>query len=195
MAGEDVNKEKLNHTLETIATILHQHDISDWFVMFGTLLGIVREDSCIDNDDDIDIFIRHDFNEIKSIFENTMLKNMRWSWGIQQQDSLLHSNPNESFAIFDFYFCLPFNESQPQEPTTLKNGKKVILNKGDFYNPWHQVLYTNAYVDNDTQTLIEKPWRSTKLNLPNNYKNNIVKMYGEQWNIPSKRSCSCNIQI
>ena len=195
MAGEHTNKEKLNHTLETVATTLNKHGISDWFVMFGTLLGMVREDSCIDNDDDIDIFIRHDFHEVKSIFEDTMLKNMIWPWGIQKENSILHSNPNESFAIFDFYFCLPFDESKSQEPTILQNGKSIILNKGDFYNPWHQVLYTNAYVDNNTQKLIEKPWRSTKLNLPNNYKNNIVKMYGKDWNTPSERSCSCNIHI
>ena len=40
-----------------IVTLLNDNNIDKWFVCYGTLLGLVRENSCIDNDDDIDIII------------------------------------------------------------------------------------------------------------------------------------------
>ncbi len=53
MAGEGATSEKLNHTLFTIIKILRDNNINDWFVAYGTLLGIVREKSCIENDENI----------------------------------------------------------------------------------------------------------------------------------------------
>lgn len=46
MAGIYTDKEKLNRTLEKVCSILNENNINDWFIFFGTLLGIVREDRC-----------------------------------------------------------------------------------------------------------------------------------------------------
>ena len=53
--GNNNSQEKLNNTLIKITNLLNENNIHDWFIGYGTLLGIVREDSCIENDDDIDI--------------------------------------------------------------------------------------------------------------------------------------------
>jgi len=91
MSGRTENKEKLNHTLETIVNILHEENIEDWFIMFGTLLGIIREDGCIEkvlryrHSDkfrlrqvekcyDIDILINFDYDKLKSVFEKMGFK-------------------------------------------------------------------------------------------------------------------------
>ena len=57
MAGTKQTSEKLNKTLLFLITLLNDNNIKNWFVCYGTLLGLVRENSCIDNDDDIDVII------------------------------------------------------------------------------------------------------------------------------------------
>ena len=57
MAGKKETSEKLNKTLLFLISLLNNNNIKEWFVCYGTLLGLVRENSCIDNDDDIDIII------------------------------------------------------------------------------------------------------------------------------------------
>ena len=54
-AGNINSQDKLNRTLLVIIKILNVNNIKNWFVGYGTLLGIVRENSCIDGDDDNDI--------------------------------------------------------------------------------------------------------------------------------------------
>lgn len=53
MSGINTDKEKLNRTLEKVCNILNENNINDWFIMFGTLLGIVRENSCIQGDNPV----------------------------------------------------------------------------------------------------------------------------------------------
>ena len=69
MAGKKTDKEKLNRTLEKVCFILNKNNINDWFIFFGTLLGIVRENSCIQGDDDLDIMINCDYEKLRSSFE------------------------------------------------------------------------------------------------------------------------------
>jgi phosphorylcholine metabolism protein LicD len=54
----------LNKTLEHIVSLLEKNDITEWFLGYGTLLGIVRNNSCIEGDDDIDIIINNKYIHI-----------------------------------------------------------------------------------------------------------------------------------
>jgi phosphorylcholine metabolism protein LicD len=54
----------LNKTLHYIITLLEKYKLKDWFLGYGTLLGIVRNNSCIKNDDDIDIIMNHNYLDI-----------------------------------------------------------------------------------------------------------------------------------
>ena len=76
MVGEKTDKEKLNNTLEVVVNILHEEDINDWFIFFGTLLGIIREDSCIQGDDDFDIMINIALG-LEPLWENAIGKNWK----------------------------------------------------------------------------------------------------------------------
>ena len=51
------NKETLNNTLQKISIVLNNSSVKEWFISYGTLLGIVRDFSCISHDDDIDICV------------------------------------------------------------------------------------------------------------------------------------------
>ena len=57
MAGKEYAENKLNTILIIIVKLLHSYKATNWFIAYGTLLGIVRNNSCIDKDDDVDIII------------------------------------------------------------------------------------------------------------------------------------------
>jgi len=170
MAGTETDKEKLNHTLEKVCNILNKSNINDWFIFFGTLLGIIRENSCIKGDNDLDIMINHDYRLIRTIFEKQGFEFIPY---IRKKEPfrqlLLKSQPTEEFASFDFYFCK--------------------VNDTDYYTPWHKVKVKNC------QPFDKLPWRSTTLNLPNDYMDKIVLMYGEDWKTPRSGHCPMNIVV
>jgi hypothetical protein len=170
MAGERTDKEKINHTLEKVCDILNENNINDWFIFFGTLLGIVRENSCIQGDNDLDIMINHDYQEVRLTFEQEgfefvphIRKNKPFG------ELLLKSRSTAEFSSFDFYFC--------------------EVTDRDYYTPWHKAKAINC------QPLDKQSWRSTTLNLPNDYMNKIVSMYGKDWRIPRSGHCPTNIVI
>ena len=153
MAGVKTNQEKLNHTLEVVVGVLHEIDIDDWFIMFGTLLGIVREGSCIQGDDDIDIMISCDYNRLRAAFESRGFT-FTSGFGIKNPDTMLKSEMTLEFASFDFYLC--------------------EVDGGEYYTPWHRVR------SRDSLPVVKRKWRSTTLNLPNGHLDKLQLMYGEQ---------------
>ena len=76
------------------------------FVFFGTLLGLVRDNSLIEKDDDIDIYVN--INEraklIKILQDNSILVDFNLS--VNKHDSFLQvvRKINNKNAIIDFYF-------------------------------------------------------------------------------------------
>jgi hypothetical protein len=169
MAGTKTDKEKLNRTLEKVCSILNENNINDWFIMFGTLLGIVRENSCIQGDDDLDIMINCDYQHLRSTFEKEGF-NFTSDFGIKNSEKILKSKPCDKYASFDFYMC-------------------DVNEYGDFYTPWHRVKSRKS------KPFTTKEWRSTTLNLPNGYLEKIVSMYGKDWEIPQSGSCRMEIDI
>lgn len=163
MVGEFTNQEKLNRTLKKVCEILDKNNTNDWFIFFGTLLGIVREDSCIQGDDDLDIMINCDYQKLRSIFEKegfTFTSN----FGIKNPDTILKSEPCDQYTSFDFYMC-NVNES------------------GDFYSPWERTFIRNPYSDVSKKTFIKKDWNNVSLNLPLNFEKKLTHMYGN-WKVP-----------
>jgi hypothetical protein len=176
MAGKHTDKEKLNRTLEKVCGILNENNIQDWFIMFGTLLGIVRENSCIQGDDDLDIMINCDYQHLRSTFEKQGFNFMVGNYGIKNPDTILKSHPTQEFGSVDFYMC-NVNES------------------GDFHTPWNRNHISNCYINSIEKSFIKHPWRNTVLNLPNDYENKLICMYGSDWRVPQARSCKMGIPI
>lgn len=103
MVGVNQPTEKLNYTLKYIASLLNQHKLHYWFIAYGTLLGIIRDGSCIDNDDDIDIIIdkRH-FHSIRVILEHNGIQ-LTTQYGIGTSMNIIKTVPNEQLTSIDFY--------------------------------------------------------------------------------------------
>ena len=167
MAGAQTDKKKLNRTLEVVANILHEENINDWFIFFGTLLGILRENSCIQGDDDLDIMINCDYQQLRSAFGKRGFTFTN-DHGINNPDTILKSDQTQEFCSFDFYMC----------ETKGKN----------HFTPWQNVEIQNVEIES-------KKWRSARINLPKNSDSILKKLYGQTWQTPIQYKVSDKLSM
>lgn len=157
MGGIKSNKKSLNQALQKISSILNASGIDKWFISYGTLLGIVREGSCIDGDDDVDIniCIKH---RMQLYF--LLIGNGFKIW-IDKPD-FIKTLPTEEFGSIDFYFC--------------------EMDKDSCNDTWNKIIWNN-YID-ESGSFLKKEWENTILNIPNNPKQKLKARYGN-WEVPS----------
>lgn len=120
-----VSKDNLNLTLKKVANILNKNNIKDWFIGYGTLLGITRNNSCIDNDDDVDIVINRKYKkDLKKLFKSKKI--VRNNFLQFKIDSIL----------VDFYLCNVIHDDfhDSHENTIWKNCKPIN------YHKWNGVI-------------------------------------------------------
>ncbi len=166
MGGIKETSEKLNKTLLFIITLLNNNNIKNWFVCYGTLLGLVRENSCIENDDDIDIIVDINYYEIvkKILNENNFyLDHIPWQFRPFETDKIIKTIAHDGYASIDIY-------------------------SGDFkddsvFDLWNELNITDCYLDNDNKTFIEKEWNGQVIYYPNNYERILKNRYGNDWTI------------
>lgn len=159
MAGKKESSDKLNNTLLFLITLFNKNDIKDWFVCYGTLLGLVRENSCIDNDDDIDIIIEktnHDIVE-KILIENN------FEFIEKKSNNIIKTKHTSHYASIDIYMADYENE----------NVKDL----------WNKLLIKDCFFDTKNKTFIKKIWKEQNIYYPNNYEKILVNRYGNDWNI------------
>ncbi len=163
MAGNKCSKDFLNKTLLFIVKLLIENNITDWFIGYGTLLGVVRENSCIDQDDDIDIIIHNIHYDVlkKCLQEHGFV--FEYGYDIGNSTKILKTKQSQNFASIDFYMA-------------------SIDNKGNFHDEWEGVHWSNCY--DESKQLIQRSWNNVTLNLPNNYEDKLIKRYGHDWRVP-----------
>ena len=164
MVGSKKSKDKLNNTLLFVIDLLNNNNIKNWFVAYGTLLGIIRENSCIEGDNDIDIICNiDDYDKIKKILiDNGFI--ICYGYGIRKSRNILKTNESNIYSTIDFYMA-------------------KIDDKGNFNDNWERVVWSNCYIDKD-KNLIEHTWNNKKLYLPNNYETKLKNRYGDNWKTP-----------
>ena len=163
MAGAKETSEKLNKTLLFLITLLNNNNIKKWFVCYGTLLGLVRENSCIDNDDDIDIIIEKSNYDIikKLLIEN----NFEFDIGKRLTDSkyIIKTQATSDYSSIDIYMG-DYNN---------KNVKDL----------WNMLNIKDCFLDIENKTFIEKKWNGQNIYYPNNYERILINRYGKNWKI------------
>tara|TARA_B100000212_G_C27283480_1_gene494115 strand:+ start:160 stop:759 length:600 start_codon:yes stop_codon:yes gene_type:complete len=168
MSGRKSSKEKLNFSLLKIANILNNNNFDKWFIVYGTLLGIVRNNSCIDGDDDIDIMCDiNDYQKLKDILDKEGFE-FDYGYGINQSKFIIKTKESSDLVSIDFYMA-------------------IADKKGNFNDMWEKVIWSNCYIK-DTEKFLKINWQNTTLNLPNNYFKKIRKRYGFFWRMPQKKN-------
>jgi phosphorylcholine metabolism protein LicD len=163
MAGEKHSKALLNNTLMFIIKLLNDNNIKNWFVGYGTLLGIIREDSCIEGDDDVDIVIdKTNYDIIKQLMIENNIK-LEFGYNIDNNTNILKTKENDNYCSIDFYMAT----------TDIK---------GNYNDTWENVIWSNCY--NENNELIQHIWNKNILYLPFNYEIKLLNRYGEDWRIP-----------
>ena len=162
MTGQRHTKEELNNTLLFVIRLLNEHNLTDWFLGYGTLLGIIREDSCIDGDDDIDIVINiNNYDVLKKILVDSGLE-IEYGYGIRKSRHILKTKATENYSTIDFYMA-------------------NVDEQGNFIDIWEKVVWSNCY--NETRELVQSQWNNEKVYLPNNYITKLENRYGD-WKTP-----------
>ena len=162
MAGTKETSKKLNKTLLFLITLLNNNNIKNWFVCYGTLLGLVRENSCIDGDDDIDIIIeKSNYDIIKNILiEN----NFKFVYnGIGNSRNILKTADTPVYSSIDIYMGDYNNE----------NVKDL----------WNKLTIKDCFLDTENKTFIEKKLNGQNIYYPNNYERILINRYGNKWKI------------
>jgi phosphorylcholine metabolism protein LicD len=163
MAGLKETSEKLNKTLLFLITLLNDNNIKNWFVCYGTLLGLVRENSCIDKDDDIDVIIeKNNYDIIKKILIENKFE-LEYGYGIKNSKHIIKTKNNSDYSSIDIYM-------------------------GDFNNDnvkdlWNKLTIKNCFLDTVNKTFIKKKWNGKTIYYPNNYKRILINRYGNDWKI------------
>lgn len=163
MKSSEHTSKELNDTLMFVVNLLNENNIQNWFISYGTLLGIIRNNSCIDRDDDIDIIV-HDiyYDKIKEILTKNNIQTTK-DYGIGESKLIIKTNITKEYCSIDFYMT-------------------TISQEGNFFDEWNNILWTNCYgTDNK---LIEYDWNNHKLYLPFNSEEKLINKYGETWRTP-----------
>ena len=166
MAGQRYRKEQLNSILKILAELFETNQVNSWFIAYGTLLGIVRENSCIDYDDDVDIVCsKNEVGKIQQILkDNNIVIDSNWN-----TEHFFRTMKTNEYGPVDFYVA-------------------SVNNDGDFYDEWEKVIWSQCFKQDDinSKTFIQFNWDNVKLNLPYDYEKKLENRYGTDWKIPKR---------
>ncbi|MAI13495.1 MAG: hypothetical protein CMM15_05715 [Rhodospirillaceae bacterium] len=170
MAGKKHGKDVLNHTLLVLLRLLHENGIKNWFIEYGTLLGIVRDRSCIEGDDDVDIVVCQS--------QRSALKEMLKKNGFQlkiDRPTILKTSDTPEYASIDFYLA-------------------TIDNEGNFHEKHDNIFWTRCYKSPTQRDLLNIEWAGEKVFIPNNYEEKLKNHYGD-WQIPQNKKGKRNSKL
>jgi len=188
MAGTSKSNIILNKTLHLIATLLNKYKLNNWFIGYGTLLGITRNNSCIDEDDDVDIIMdKKDVNKIITILKENNFINISYKNNFIKAYYNFSPNPNNisiNNTLKNTFSSIINKKTYIDINDNLIGALDIYVadvdNNGNFNDTWEKVCWSNCF------DLIEKDWFGAKLLLPNNYIIKLENRYGPNWKTPIK---------
>jgi len=175
-----IMQEKRKYFLFKVADILEKNNI-EFFLSFGTLLGVIREQDFIKWDNDIDIGFRKNYfsdnptlwrKVIKELDEAHIIPNVVWF------------NHASTSILYKYEVGMDIYNSIPQYYTdTISMDMYCHIKRGNRYFVDLQGLqyyFAEKFID----TLEEITFLGRKFNIPKNPEEYLTYMYGKNWKIP-----------
>ena len=160
---DDINSTNLDEIRPLINNL-------DYVMFFGTLLGFVRNDSIIQDDDDIDFALNYsDRNSLINILENS--NNFEILTNKEFYVSCSNKNFNEPNSI-DFYI--------------FKKEKEKIIFPFSFFGNCKYRKRHDLYFDSDL--FYETELNQYSLKMPSESGKLMEKLYGEKYKTPLKKN-------
>lgn len=159
-----------NKSLLVMSKLLKKNKI-DVFPFYGTLLGLVRDGTCIENDDDIDFLVNIDEKEkIISLFKSLGLKIVVNKENFTQITYLI----DRQVVLCDFYFY------------SLK--EETLIEKWNFFGRetdpnFHIHFKKNLFFPSKAML-----WNEIDLKIPNQPEEILEMCYGDRWNEKMSKS-------
>lgn len=152
-----INKDIANENLQLLNSIFKKRGIK-FGLIYGTLLGAIREKDFISHDEDIDLFI---LEEYRDKFLDSLFELRKEGFEVVRDDragliSIMRKN-----EYLDFYFFKKYK-------TGLRICSGLIM---------HESFFTNT---------IQYQFKGDYYDIPKDYEDFLVFEYGENWNIPIK---------
>ena len=175
------NKENFSN-LVFIDKIIHK---LEYFVFFGTLLGLVRDKNLIKNDDDIDILVNLKDRDklIKILKKNSVVVDLNLSVNKEKCFLQVKRTINNRNAIIDFYFF----EDSPD--------KSYIIEKWNFHSDPGNSSKHLRIPKIFTHPIKRVKIKSYKFNLPAQPEYLCEFLYGKNWRKKLKKDTDYKIKV
>ena len=157
---------ELKELLREWVRIAKNHNI-DWFCNGGTLLGAIRDKGFIhyDNDVDLCVFFK-DYNKIK----NAICSDKFYIDVCEQGFQLKYKS--KQFPFIDLFLHAP----NPENPNEIILACPYLNNRLTYYAS--KVCPNDKYDINDVSQFKKIPFEGIMVNVPQNYKKYVKRMYG-----------------
>ena len=169
--------QKLNfQNLISISTLIK--DI-EYFIFYGTLLGIVRENNVIKGDDDIDFMV--DYKSKKKLLKKmTLNKTFKINKKVSNDYFVQYIKKNKELNTFvDFYFYVKDSRNS------------YIIDKHN----WMGNTKDKRFALHFPKKLIFPIVKSKKFNMPKNPKAACVYIYGKTWSTPLTKNTNYRPEV
>jgi len=158
--------EKNNTNLRIISNILCDNKIG-FFPFYGTLLGLVRENSCIEGDDDVDLMIN--IKEKSKVYVLFLKKCFKLTVSGENFLQFAYMIEKQSVVI-DFYFY--------------EEREDFLVDKWNFFGREKERDYFVFYDKRHFFPLKEIEWGRNGLLIPLYSEDLIEYCYGKKWKTP-----------
>ncbi len=158
----------------------------EYFIFFGTLLGVVREGDVIDGDDDVDIYVNIDFRD-------ELIRLIKQSDFFIDQDSIFNKKSNyfvqanrkygDVVSFVDFYF---FEDRLDEEYIVERWNFKGIPD-----DPNLAIHIPKSFV----YPVVNEEFYGVNICLPSDGKAMCQYLYGDDWELPLKKGAQYSVEI
>ena len=171
--------QKLNfQNLLSISSLISEKKI-EYFIFYGTLLGIIRENNIIKGDDDIDFMVNH---KSKKLLLKKMSLNKKFKINMKVSNNYFvqYIKKNNGLITFvDFYFY------------TKDSKKSYIIDRHN----WLGNINNKRFALHFPKKMIFPIDKSKKFNLPKRPKMVCSYIYGKTWLTPLEKNTNYRPEI